>query len=348
MPTEVIHRVRWAVQQRVLDRELLWRHVANAGRSRAFQRRPPGHGVEAARVLADLQRDGCASTTLEELTGDPTLLFALQQQAGQWEQEQTDRATARRRRLEVLHDLGDGNDKLFLLQLLDADRPVVGPDDLLARISLTPALKGIADSYYGMRTQVADLNVWRTLPTGHVAVASQLWHRDQPDDHFILKLFVYLEDVGPGSGPFSYLVGTHGKGDRRWRPPGVRHDGYNHRAGDLDMDQSETADRRRVFTGPAGTVVLADTIGWHKGGQATEHPRLLFHALYSSPAARPVRRLGRPLVMAASDRRSDLAYETPREARRRAARRPVDDASPEVRASTQHLHQNDSGAALLE
>ena len=162
---------------------------------------------------------------------------------------------------------------------------MIEPQGLLAHTALNGHIKAVADAYFEMRTRVADLNIWRNLPSSHPPVSSQLWHRDQPDDYFILKMFVYLEDVTEGSGPLSYATGTHGKGDRTWKPANTWHDSYNLRAHDVDMDRDLPEDRRPRFTGPAGTVILADTHGWHKGGQATTSPRLLLQVLYASPGA---------------------------------------------------------------
>ena len=32
---------------------------------------------------------------------------------------------------------------------------------ILAQMMLNPQIKGIADNYYGMRTKVSDINIWR-------------------------------------------------------------------------------------------------------------------------------------------------------------------------------------------
>ena len=62
------------------------------------------------------------------------------------------------------------------------------------------------------------------------------------------------------------------------------------------MDRELPDNRRPRFTVPAGTVILADTHGWHKGGQATTLPRLLLQVLYASPAAADFRMLGAPPI----------------------------------------------------
>ncbi|MDX6205149.1 MAG: hypothetical protein QOE76_2836 [Frankiales bacterium] len=308
--TRSVNKGKYVIQHKVLlGVEPVWRYVLNAGPTRDHRKRSNGLSPEAARVLRDLNRDGCAQSSLEALTGDPTLLGRLQEEAKALEAARADEVAAKAKALQEIHDLGDGNTKPYLVQYLDANRPVVDPRGLLAATALEANIKAVADAYYGMRTRVADLNVWRNLPSNHAPVASQLWHRDQPDDHLVLKMFVYLEDVIEGAGPLSYVKGTHGKGDRKWKPHGTVHDGHNMRAHDDDMDREVPEPRRPRFTGPAGTVILADTIGWHKGGQATTTPRLLIQVLYASRGATDYRMLGAPAGLDLSSVTPDLAFD---------------------------------------
>jgi len=308
--TRSVSKSKYVFQHKVLiGVEPVWRYVMNAGPTRDHKRAGNGLSAEAARVLADLNRDGCATSSLEALTGDPTLLGRLQALAKEFEDERADEVAAKRRALEQVDDLGDGNTKPYLVEYLDRERPVIEPNGLLAQLALNPGIKGVADAYYGLRTRIADINIWRNLPSRHKPVSSQLWHRDQPDDHLVLKMFVYLEDVTEGAGPLSYVKGSHGKGDRKWRPQGTLYDGHNVRAQDDDMNREVPEARRPRFTGPAGTVVLADTLGWHKGGQATSEPRLLIQVLFASQGATDHRQLGVPEGLDLASAPRDLAFD---------------------------------------
>ena len=308
--TRSVNKATYLIQHKVLiGVEPVWRYVLNSGPTRDYRKNSNGLSPEGARVLRDLNRDGCAQSTLEALTGDATLLGRLQDAAYALESARSEEVEAAAKALETVNDLGDGNTKPYLVQYLDADRPVVEPEGLLATTALEPGIKGIADGYYGMRVRVADINIWRNLPSQHAPVASQLWHRDQPDDHLVLKMFVYLEDVTDGAGPLAYVKGTHGKGDRKWRPRTTLHDGHNQRSRDEDMSREVPEARRPRFTGPAGTVILADTLGWHKGGQATTSRRLLLQVLFASQAATTHRQLGVPPGVELAKVTKDLAYD---------------------------------------
>ncbi len=298
-----------AAYKRSLAVQPLWRYGLNFRSTLAYRRSSSNPTGEAARTLRDLNLDGVAQTTLEAVTGRPELLASLQNYAAELERDMAHAVRSRSDDLASGQSLGNGReDKLFVVTLLDRDRPVIDPHGPLAGTALDPQVKAIADGYYAMRTRVTDLNIWRNLPSFQAPVASQLWHRDLRTDHLILKMFIYLEDVGEGNGPYSYVKGTHAKGGRRWQPRST-FDGYNWRGSDLDVTSTTTAAERPEFTGKAGTVVFTDTTGWHKGGHAITGPRLVMQVLFASPSALPDRRLGAPEGLMPGLVATDLAFE---------------------------------------
>lgn len=87
---------------------------------------------------------------------------------------------------------------------------------------------------------------------------TQLFHSD-PDDFRILKFFIYLNDVNYSNGPFEYLVNSHLQPYVRFFSPSegfrlsqkqVKHLGFN---------------KLVTCTGKAGTMLVADTVGIHRG-----------------------------------------------------------------------------------
>jgi hypothetical protein len=133
-----------------------------------------------------------------------------------------------------------------------------------------------------MWTRLRYYNVWRTVMSLGAAKQSQLWHRDH-EDRLILKCFVYLADVDETTGPFTYALGSHPKGhvpavewfDER----GVR------RTTDEQMARSVPRSRWRSATGSAGTIIFADTRGYHKGGHVQRGSRLMYNCMWTSPAS---------------------------------------------------------------
>ena len=113
--------------------------------------------------------------------------------------------------------------------------------------------------------------------------ASQLWHRDR-DDRRLVKGFLYLCDVDSTTGPFRYAKGTHRNGDLTLDAPADM-EGHVPRSTDDQLALVVPDDRVTTFCGPAGTLILADTSGYHCGGLATERSRLLFTFMYTSRAS---------------------------------------------------------------
>lgn len=86
------------------------------------------------------------------------------------------------------------------------------------------------------------------------------WHRDSPFTHQF-KSILYLSDVQLDNGPFEYVPYSHLTAAKL----AVR--------GSVRLDQSRICDEEfrqsrlesQPFTGPAGTLLLADTRGIHRG-----------------------------------------------------------------------------------
>lgn len=92
------------------------------------------------------------------------------------------------------------------------------------------------------------------------------WHRDNP---FVpqFKAIVYLTDVGPGNGPYQYIVGTH-----RLRSVIASLD-IEDRRGLTRFEEHDFGDAAVTIIGSAGTVVLTDTRGLHRGAPIMEGER---------------------------------------------------------------------------
>jgi hypothetical protein len=145
------------------------------------------------------------------------------------------------------------------------------------QIALHPAALNIANGYLRLRSTLRALELWWTRPTIGAAVQTQLWHRDA-DDVMNLKMFVYFTDVTRAAGPLTYAPRTHPLGDRRAAP---LHDG-DHRSSDEQMAQVVPADEWAILEGESGTIVFADTCGYHKQLKPESEERVKLVAQYIS------------------------------------------------------------------
>jgi hypothetical protein len=109
-----------------------------------------------------------------------------------------------------------------------------------------------------------------------------------------VKVFIYLTDVDQGAGPFTYARGSQ---RMRREPEYLFRDGHTGRADDRRMAAVVTPDRWLECTGPAGSIVFADTHGYHKGGLARTRDRIMYICMFTSPLAHSKDQFERPAVI---------------------------------------------------
>src|SRR5262249_46173243 len=151
-------------------------------------------------------------TSVAELLGSTALFEELRQTVRREEDLRRAEVERTERDADARDTIGQ---KTFLLELLGRV-PSFDAQSVFARFALQKTFLRIAGSYFGMYTVLRTYNVWHNFPMQGEARESQLWHRDR-EDFQILKVFVYLEDVEEGSGPLSYVPGSHRLGRRRGR-----------------------------------------------------------------------------------------------------------------------------------
>lgn len=183
----------------------------------------------------------------------------------------------------------------------DADRPLarrydIPEEELLAceavqNLLADVSLLRLAQEYLGASPVQDIVAGWWSAPgpaeaTAAASKAAQLFHFDLDRPRFV-KIFVYLTDVGPDTGPHAYVKGTH-----RALPADFR---SVRRFSDAEVERS-FADQISRIPGPRGTIFVADTRGIHKGEPVVRGHRLvvqlelsvsLFGQRYSRPVLRP-------------------------------------------------------------
>ena len=216
-----------------------------------------------AKLVQRLRRDGVLITDFETVFGDGALF---------------DEAAARARELyeqpRPERQADAGSKATFLTKLATGS---YSADDPFVRIALHPRALAVANGYLGLRSTLRALDLWLTEPTEGPAIQTQLWHRDG-DDVMNAKLFVYFTDVSRPAGPLCYAPRTHPLGSRRELPE------RDAQARSTDEQLSRIVPEQEwvLCEGKAGTVVFADTCGYHKQLKPTSDERLLLVAHYVS------------------------------------------------------------------
>jgi hypothetical protein len=260
--------------------DFTWRYLLNFRATVSYAVQPPTLANEAARVLECLNRDGVAVTSTQALLGAESCYPELVRAVDRHEREMAAEIAAFRESMIAGTQTAR---KKYILGLLSENRPL-DATDIYTRFALQEPIPQIVNAYYGMCVTLCQCNVWHNFVTREAPSQSQLWHRD-PEDRYIVKVFVYMVDVDDGSGPFVYAAGSHPKGKLARDPAYTHKDGNTPRSDDAQMAAVVPETRWVKCVGARGTMVFADTRGYHKGGLARERDRLLYVCEFLSPAA---------------------------------------------------------------
>lgn len=240
-------------------------------------------------ILDGLNRCGVAKTTVSALFGENSKFDALEQATSELIIKEKKQIEQHKSRAANVNDIGE---KSFNVELLGS-KPVFEPSSIFASFALQETFLNIANAYFGMLVKLRYYNLWYTFATDAAARESQLWHFDR-EDNYILKVFLYLKDVGEGAGPFTYAPETHRKGKLWGKQPEFTLENNVRRSKDEQMRGIIPEENWIKAVGNKGTIIFADTRGYHKGGEARTDDRLMYTFMFTSPASESARLLTYP------------------------------------------------------
>jgi phytanoyl-CoA dioxygenase PhyH len=261
-------RATYTLHDRVLSNRSSRRHFAGSA--------PELDDVQQ-RIVSELSADGYCVIPFSELIGDAATWNAIDEQSKRFVAETEAGLSGDREALRVRA----GKEFVVRLHSYGAD---LGPDDPWFVVCASHRLLDIANTYLGLWSKLEYVDMWYSVPQPADAdrKSSQRWHRDFNDKH-LLKAFLYLVDVDEGTGPFEYVPGSAPGGRYAdawpWRPLGENY------PPDGELEKRIPDDGIQTFTAPKGTLLFCNTSGFHRGGFATERPRVLATVTYSSPAS---------------------------------------------------------------
>jgi hypothetical protein len=260
-------------------RYIRWRWARNCLDTLGHVLQAPRLESQNAEIVATLRAEGIA---VMNRPADPVLFEELQATASRiagevWDEDANRPRSNRHDRKGDRTGLGPEERKDFLQVLTPRS---FAPDSVYLRYALQPPFIAIANAYLGLKARLRAVHLWLNFPTNGDAASTQLWHRDG-DDFMNLKIFTYLTDVGNQNGPFGFIPRTQPLGSRRIRPDGSEHG----RTNDEQMRRAVDESNWKICTGSAGSVIYADTCGYHKGVKPVAGRRLMLMVHYSSGAA---------------------------------------------------------------
>ena len=287
---QVVKRLHRVLEERWGAGDALWREVANRRATRLQRQQPLPVDTPAARkALSELRSEGIVTVPIASLTGGAGIFERIAVDEQRIVDANAPDIAAERA---VFEQDGRGY-KGYQLNFQPGAGEELDASHGAVRFALHPEILGVVNEYLGLCAELRKLEYWYVLASEQQTPAySQLWHRDF-EDIALVKVFLYLSDVDEGSGPFSFIRGTH-RGTLRWRDPTEVAAGRTNRASDDEIAAIVPRDRWFMGTGSRGTIVMAATKGYHKGGFATQRDRRLLTANYFSPWCRvryPIKRI---------------------------------------------------------
>jgi len=240
----------------------IWLFLNRSSRSK-FKNNIPKINSTQSKIIKNLKETGIAVTSLEALFPEENMLKTLQTFEHDHQKEKRQ-----------YH-----NKKKFLTDYWEKI-PELNFKNPFIKIAISQVVLDIINSYMEMYSEF----IFTTLQATDVIrdggrEFSQNWHRD-PQEQKYCKMFIYLNNVDGGAGPFMYLPqSTHGhKYEKLFssKPP-------------LGSYPSEKETKKRmpegeikIMAGKAGTVIFCDTTGLHRGGYSTEKSRIMATFSYAA------------------------------------------------------------------
>lgn len=255
--------------------EVRWNKVNHVAQD-LLAKHPPSLSTEQTSALDDLRNFGVHRTDARRFFGENFHFEQLQKDIASLLQDEAVQQQIERR-------YSNQGSKWYVVRVFGL-KPKTAVPASLANLLLSDQVVDTANAYLGLFSRLIYLDVWHNLPRGpsEPAISSEFWHRDHEDVR-LFKLFLYLTDVDSLSGPLEYMPGSQPGGEYGSLFPSLSPRGSY--PSERELTNSIHQGNARRCTGPAGTLVLYDSSGFHRGGKALENARQVIVATFASDAS---------------------------------------------------------------
>lgn len=147
---------------------------------------------------------------------------------------------------------------------LQLDQPFLNSKNVL-KLALNKSIVDIATSYYKCIPALGTCNLRHSNPNFTKNNGTNKFHRDFNSPVKFLKFFIYLNNVSESEGPFTYVKGSNKRMPSNWSS--------RHRWEDKQITDMYGKESIVKCTGNYGDLIVATTVGFHKGSIPVSGPR---------------------------------------------------------------------------
>lgn len=157
--------------------------------------------------------------------------------------------------------------------------PDLAENQLIQKLASDPYFIKIAGTYLKAAPVLDLIAMWWSTAFKKEADdnTAQMYHFDM-DRLKWLKIFFYLTDVDSETGAHCYIARSHRPGQK---PYEIRRRGYT-RIPDKDLIKYYPRENFREISGKAGTIIIGDTMAYHKGKPLSRGHRLILEFEYAN------------------------------------------------------------------
>ena len=165
------------------------------------------------------------------------------------------------------------------LHCFSVDAPVLARKfPSLLRFGLEERLLDIVEWHLGVPAALTAVHLRKDIGGGN-QVGTRFWHLDTEDVR-VVRMIVYLDDVGPNDGPFEYIPWPVTAAVTALRKRALRSAGDP--IFDKEMREHIPESAWRAITGPKGTVLLADNAVCYHHGKVHDSQRIVLIYTYTT------------------------------------------------------------------
>jgi hypothetical protein len=139
--------------------------------------------------------------------------------------------------------------------------------DVIKEFNQDPYFQQLADQFLGYASFPFSTLSARLFSSINNLGSGGGWHRDTPYESKQFKSIVYLTDVGPENGPFQYVNGTQNQSSlyRNIWLHNIKHGQHRFSDDEVKKILEDKYYTLNTYTAKAGTVILVNTFGLHRG-----------------------------------------------------------------------------------